>query len=138
MIVSAITVICSPLLSYAAICMFPDYKVVAKIAGGLSIYVVVCIALIVEMIIRGKTVFSKKYWLYAIAFSLPLLVHYLSSIVLARSDIIVIERMCGKSYSAIYSVADSISSALTILTTAASQAIVPWLFFNIKSTGFPY
>ena len=131
-IVSVITFVCSPLLSCVAIYSFPENKVVAKIAGGLLIYVVVCVVLIIEMFARGKVVFKTKYWLYAIAFSLPLLLHYLSSVVLARSDIIVIERMCGKSYSAIYSVADSLSSALTILTTAASQAIVPWLFFNIK------
>lgn len=134
-IVSVITVVCSPLLSYIGIRLFPDYKVIAKIAGGLLIYLVVCIALIIEMLTRGRVVFKKKYWLYALAFSLPLLLHYLSSVVLARSDIVVIERMCGKSYSAIYSVADSLSSALTILTTAASQAIVPWLFFNIKSNS---
>ncbi len=134
-IVSVITVVCSPLLSYVGIRLFSDHKVIAKIAGGLLIYLVVCIALVIEMFARGKVAFKKKYWLYAMAFSLPLLLHYLSSVVLARSDIVVIERICGKSYSAVYSVADSLSSALTILTTAASQAIVPWLFFNIKKNS---
>ena len=46
---------------------------------------------------RGKTCFSKEYWLYALKFNLPLLPHYLSQTVLYGADRIMIQRFFGES-----------------------------------------
>ena len=57
--------------------------------------------------IKGKTFFHKKYWKFALAFSLPLIPHYLSVTILNNSDRVMINKFCGTGSAAIYGVAYS-------------------------------
>lgn len=84
------------------------------------------------LMIRGKTFFSKKFWLYALGFNLPLVPHYLSQSVLNSADRIMIHRMVGKGEAGIYSLAYSLSLIMTIFNAALMQTISPWMFQKIK------
>ena len=94
--------------------------VVAKGAPGL-----VLMALIFA---RGKCFFSKEYWKYGLAFTLPLLPHFLSHYVLNQSDRLMISMMVDNSAAALYSVSYSISMALVIVMNAINDSYVPYTF----------
>lgn len=94
--------------------------VVAKGAPGL-----VLMALIFA---RGKCFFSKEYWKYGLAFTLPLLPHFLSHYVLNQSDRLMISMMVDNSAAALYSVSYSISMALVIVMNAINDSYVPYVF----------
>lgn len=81
---------------------------------------------------KGKTFFSKKYWLYALKFNLPLVPHYLSQTVLYSSDRIMIERYIGKSEAGIYSLAYSVAVIMTMFNIALTQTMGPWIYRKIK------
>ena len=122
----------SPILSIIGIYQFPEHHVEAKLIGHASAYALVGVYCILYLIKRGRCFISKRYWFYAISFSAPLVVHYLASIVLGQADRIMISKYVGDSFAAIYAVAYSVSMILTIMTTSANQAFVPWLFECIK------
>ena len=81
---------------------------------------------------RGKTFFSKKYWLYALKFNLPLVPHYLSQTVLYSSDRIMIARFIGEDAAGIYSLAFSVAALMTMFNSALNQTLGPWVYRKIK------
>lgn len=123
----------SPIFSIIGIYLFPDYHVEAKLIGHALAYALVGVYCMIYIIKRGQCLVSKRYWSYALSFSAPLVVHYLASIVLGQADRIMISKFIGDSYAAIYAVAYSVSMILTIMTTSANQAFVPWLFGCVKT-----
>ena len=123
----------SPIFSIIGIKLFPDYKVEAKLIGNIIAYIIVGSVAFFSLYSKGRILISSKYWKYAIAFSAPLIVHYLASMVLGQADRIMISKFINDSAAAVYAVAYSVSMILTILTTSANQAVVPWLFESIKA-----
>lgn len=122
----------SPILSIIGIKFFPSMKVEAKIAGNLLAYIFVGIFAIINMYNRGKCIISYRYWKYAFIYGAPLIIHYLSSVILGQCDRIMISSYNGDHYAALYAVSYSIAMILTILTSSANQAIVPWLYKSIE------
>lgn len=107
-------------------------KVTARIYGMAAVHLVLYIGTFVAQMAQGKQFFSKKYWLYALRFNIPLLPHYLSSTILASSDRIMISRMIGDDEAGIYSLAYSVSLIMTMFNNALLQTIEPWIYRKLK------
>lgn len=86
----------------------------------------------VSQIIKGRLFFSKKFWLYALKFNLPLVPHYLSQTVLSSADRIMIEKMIGDSESGIYNLAYSLAIVMALFNASLMQALSPWIYQKIK------
>lgn len=99
--------------------------VLSNICFGIIIYTI--------NIIRTKKLISTKYWKYILIFCIPLIPHYLSSIILSRFDRLMIEEFCGQSEVAIYSLAYSIASLLTLLNDSIMKVLTPWTYKSLKS-----
>ena len=74
-----------------------------------------------------------NYWRYSLNFSLPLVPHFLSMIILQQSDRIMIERMCGEADAAKYSVAYQASSALLVINHALLSVLVPYIYKALRN-----
>ena len=81
---------------------------------------------------RGKTFYSKKFWIYALKFNLPLVPHYLSQTLLYGSDRIMISRYINDGAAGVYSLAYSVAVIMTMFNTALSQTMGPWIYRKIK------
>lgn len=134
-ILTAAIFVLSPLLSILIIAN-TQYKAEAKIIVNMLVFAVFGMGVVCRIYVKGKTFFSKIYWGYALKFNLPLVPHYLSSTILGQSDRIMIERMINVGTAAIYSVAYSMSMALSVITTAVNQAFTPWLYRKLKSKEY--
>lgn len=120
-----------PLLSILFIIHAQD-KVTARILGMVIVESIAYTWMCLVQIKRGKILFSKKYWAYALAFNLPLIPHYLSQTVLNSADRIMIERMIGAGEAGIYNLAYSVALIMTLFNTALMQTISPWMYRKIK------
>ena len=107
-------------------------KVLARILGIAVVQIVLYAWMFVDMMDKGKTFYSKKYWTYALRFNIPLLPHYLSMNVLSSSDRIMIGKMAGTSEVGIYNLAYSISLIMTMFNNALLQTIEPWIYRKLK------
>lgn len=83
--------------------------------------------------LRGKKIFVKEYWKYALRFNLPLIPHYLSNYVLSQSDRLMIGRMVGAEQAAYYSVAYTISMMMTLVMTAINNTLTPYIYKALDS-----
>lgn len=110
-----------------------DDKVTARVLAVALVELIGYTGLCVAQIVRGKKLFSGHYWKYAILFSLPLIPHYLSQVVLNSSDKIMIKELVGSEKAGIYGLAYKISQIMFLFNTALLQTITPWIYQKIKA-----
>ena len=129
--VSLVTSLITPILSIILIKLSED-KVTARIIGSVLVNAICFSVLFVIHIRHGGVFYSKKYWVYAIKYNLPLLPHYLSATVLSSADRIMIEHITGSGDAGIYNLAYSVALIMTIFNTVLMQTISPWMYQKIK------
>ncbi len=130
-IVTLISSIIKPTIEIILVLKSED-KVTARIIGWAVADIITFGWMFISQIRKGKAFFSKRFWLYALAFNVPLVPHYLSQTVLNSSDRIMIQRIIGDSKAGIYNLAYSLSMIMTLFNTALMQTISPWMYQKIK------
>lgn len=133
--VSIFLMIANPVLGLIFVLNTP-FKTEGRILGSVIVELVVGLVLTIRQFGRSRTFIEKKYWKYAVFFNLPLIPHYLSSMILNQGDRIVIEQLSGPTDVALYSVAYNIAILSQLFTNAISQAITPWLYSCLKDKKY--
>ena len=77
-----------------------------------------------------------SYFRYALGFNLPLLPHYLSSMLLSQLDRTMIGAMCGSEEAAVYSVAYLFSLGANFAVSSVNAALVPWTYESMGKGEF--
>lgn len=129
---AAMTVV-GTLLGVAAV-ILTDLGALARIYPVVAVDVIVGAALMVMQFARGRKIVSLKYWKYALAFNLPLMPHYLSTVVLSQADRLMIGSMCSLNDAAVYGVAYSLAMAMSLFVTSVNSTLIPWTYQSL-STG---
>lgn len=105
------------------------------IAHAVSV-ILICGGLYFYNLRKGKKFFLRDIWKSAFFFNLPLLPHYLSTMILNHSDRIMIGKMVGNSEAALYSVAYSAAMILNILSTSINHSFAPWIYGEIENKRY--
>lgn len=127
--------IANPVLGLIAVSMTDD-KATARVASVVIVEVIFCGTIMIKQFLDGKCFFNKKYWKYALVLAIPLLPHYLSSMILNQGDRIMIDKMVGTSEVAFYSVAYNIGMLVQIFTSAINSSFTPWVYQKIKKDDY--
>lgn len=122
----------SPVFALLAIFSFPGNKAYAKIIGAGFSTVIIGAIIFYQTFKRGKKTYVKKYWTYALKFSLPLIPHYLSYVVLGSCDKIMINNIIGEAEAGIYSVANSLAYTVNIIFSSINMSLIPYTLQTIK------
>ena len=77
-----------------------------------------------------------NYWKYAIPFTLPYIPHLLSMNLLSGMDRAMINRMCGPEELALYSLAYTCGTLVSILVTSVNSAYSPWLGQKLSERNY--
>lgn len=124
-----------PIIGIGAV-LSTEHRGVARILSVALVNAIVGLLFYLFNAIRGKTFFQKTYWRFALRFNLPLIPHYLSTIVLGQADRIMIGWYCGESEVAIYSLAYSIAWVMNIITTSINASFIPWTYQKCAKKDF--
>lgn len=125
----------SPLLSMILI-MVMENDANAKIIGTEIPIIFIGSVLVLYFFKLSHTCFNKKYWIFGLKFTIPLIPHYLSGTILNQSDRIMISRLISNSKAAIYSVAYSAAFTINIVTTSINNALIPWMYKRLEDREF--
>ena len=123
----------SPALAIAAVYLFPENKAYAKVIGAGIAGIVIGIIMLISYLHRSKQLYNKQYWKYALKFNLPLIPHYLSGAILHSSDKLMINNMVSHEAAGIYSIAQSITGVIGIVTQAINYSLIPYTLQSIKA-----
>lgn len=83
-----------------------------------------------------KTLYNRTFWDFAIKFNLAILPHYFAYTLFSQSDRIMIERMCGASSVAIYSLAYSVGTIAATISNAMSASMTPWIYEELRQKKY--
>lgn len=84
----------------------------------------------------GKTFYNKPYWKFSLEFSLPLIPHYLSQILLAQTGRITVNYYLGTFLAGIFSLGQQISLVMNLVTSGINNALVPWMYRTMKMEDY--
>lgn len=105
----------------------------SRVISSVIILALIGSCLYITVFYKGKTFFDKNIWSFSLGFCIPLMPHYLSEFVLQSSDKIMINYLCGPSDVAIYSIAYSAGSLITLVTNSINSTFAPYQYQKIKS-----
>ena len=109
-----------------------EEKGIARILGNTAVYLCIGLIIYIYQSYKGKALYDKKYWTYALKFNIPLIPYYLSQMIFNQSDRIMISRMSGQTNAALYSVAYQFAVVLVFVINSINSSFVPWTYRSIK------
>ena len=85
------------------------------------------------MVVQGKKIVSRKYWKYALRFSLPLIPEVLSIQIMNQADKLMVTSMVGEISGSIFALATNVSYIIWILEDSVWNAWLPWMYEKISA-----
>ena len=110
-------------------------KLLGRIVGMIIPTIIIGIFIFLYLARKGKTI-NSSYLKYALPICLPYIPHSLSLILLSSMDKIQITSICGAEDTALYSLAYTCGSAITIFISSMNNAYAPWLGEKLNSKDF--
>lgn len=135
-IITIVKSLLNPILGLILV-LSADYdKSLARIISVVLAEVILAGTIMVIQFYKGKTFYHRENWRYSLGFNIPLIPHYLSLVVLAQADRIMIERYVGVSKVGIYSVAYNIGLMIQIFTNGISSSMTPWTYEKLNNKDY--
>lgn len=133
-VLTGICLVTSTLTSLVMV-LFMEDKLAGRMYGYYIPQIVMALGIYIYIAVKGKRI-QLKYWKYACAICLPLVPHVLSMHLLSSSDKILITKISGAEYTAVYSVAYSCYHIVTILFDSMNKAFAPWLLDSLHHKNY--
>lgn len=118
------------------ITLFRDMKYAARIIGCVTPLVIISVYILSKIFSVEKPKFNKSFWKFGIKYSLPIVPHGLSQIVLSQFDRIMISTLVSVSAAGIYSFAFNINTIVQILVNSLDTVYGPWYYEKIEMKQF--
>lgn len=125
----------NPLLGLLAV-YATEEKGIARILSVSLLNAGIGLLFYIHNFFKGKLFFAREYWKFALGFNLPLIPHFLSTVIFSQSDRIMIEKMFGATPMAIYSLAYSLGVVMSIVYTAITDSLVPWIYQKCQANAY--
>jgi O-antigen/teichoic acid export membrane protein len=134
------------ILAIALIKKMDHDKYLGRIIPGALVFFVIALAYIIYYIFAGRTFYNHEYWRYALTFSLPVIFHSLSTVILQQADKSMITWLRSSSETGIYSLAYQFGMVPLVITTTVENIWVPWFTQRMETKNkarvnimvFPY
>jgi O-antigen/teichoic acid export membrane protein len=124
-LISTLLTVGAALLSVVLILYMPN-RLTGRILGS-TIPTILVGLILFGFFWKKKTAINISYWKYALPTCLPYIPHLLSLNLLNSIDRVMITRICGVEDTALYSLAYTCGSLVTMLGSALNSAFSPWL-----------
>lgn len=136
LIFTIILAIISPVVSIGLILIKGGNNLYNRLFGSEVPLIIIYIGFCIYLAYINNFKIERKYWKAAFLFNLPLIPHYLSSLLLASSDKIMISNLVGNDATAYYSVAYSVAAIALIVWNAVNVSLVPFTYENCKIENY--
>ena len=143
-LITLLVIVSSSVLSVILVTLFEN-KLFGRIIGTVLPIILIGSAILL-IIFRKSRDIKMCYWQYAIPFAIPFIPHLLSMYILGSMDKVMIKQICGSKDLALYSLAYTIGTIMSLLVNSMNSAFSPWLgeqlsrkrYSVIKKISIPY
>jgi O-antigen/teichoic acid export membrane protein len=114
--------------------IFENERYMGKIIGSALPFIAIAIFLYIVCFKTSKPRYNKTYWKFGLSYSIPIIPHGISQVLLSQFDRLMIKSIIGASEAGIYSFAYNITQIVIVLTTSVDTVWGPW-FFEAMASG---
>lgn len=108
--------------------VMPGNEYMARALGSIIPLLMMAVFILIRLFSAAAPKVSRTYWKYGLKFSLPLIPHGLSQILLSQFDRIMIQNTVGNAEAGIYSFAFNIAVVFQVISGSADTAWTPWFY----------
>ncbi len=108
--------------------IFKNDRATGRILGNAIPVALIAVVIITYFFRKEKPKYNGEYTKYAITYSLPLIPHGISQVILSQFDRIMIKNMVGSSQAGIYSFGYNIFSIINVTANSLDNVWGPWFY----------
>lgn len=116
---------------------FRNQRALGRMVGAMVPLFVIALILLFSMYRRAKPRVDRAYWKFGIKYSLPIIPHGISQVLLSQFGRIMIRNMEGDRPAGIYSLAGNIKLVLAIITDSIATAWTTWFYDRMDEGDRP-
>lgn len=112
--------------------IFKEKRDIGRMVGAAA--TIFCLAFILLLVMYKKAApkFNKEFWRFGLKFSLPIVPHGISQVLLAHFDRIMISKMVGDSEAGIYSLAGNLKLVMVVISASICTSWNTWFFSKME------
>lgn len=118
------------LLSIVFILNLEGDRYLGRIYSYVLINSIIAVLYVVYYLMKGKVLYCEKYWRYSLSFSIPIIFHSLSTVILSQVDRTMLTWLRGAAETGRYSLAYQFGMIPLVITTTLENIWIPW--FTLK------
>lgn len=111
--------------------VFNNSRAMGRIVGSSVTIAVIAVFLVADMWRKARPKYNKEYWKFGIKYSLPIIPHGISQVLLSQFDRIMIRSLDGDASTGIYGLAANIKIILSVISDSISTAWTTWFYEEI-------
>lgn len=127
---------CKAVLSVFLTIYIKSDRVAGRLMGLIIPSTFAAVIILLSLFIKRQGTRLTTYWKKGVIFNLPLIPHYLSSVLLASSDRIMIQKLSGKTEVGLYTVAYSFANLTLIVFNALNNTYNPLSMKAIRDKDY--
>ena len=116
--------------------IFKDAPYLGRIVGTVLPVCFVALYIVYKQFEKSKPAVNKNYWKFGFFYSLPIIPHGFSQVILAQFNRIMIQNMVGNAETGLFSFAFTIAMIPQIIATSLDTAWGPWFFERYRNKEF--
>ncbi|KPU43716.1 polysaccharide biosynthesis protein [Oxobacter pfennigii] len=113
-----------------------EKKYLGRIFGASISMIVISLWILLYFYKRAKPVFNYDYWKFAIKYSIPIVPHGLSQVILSQFDRVMIQRIVGASEAGLYSFSYTLSTIYKIIINSLESTWSPWFYEQMGKKNY--
>ena len=116
--------------------VFRDNRLMGRIVGSALPIVLIAGYICYYFFKKSKPQVNKQYWKYALQYSLPIIPHGISQVILSSFDRIMIKGMVGATEAGLYSFAGTINSIIVVVSSSLDKVWKPWFYEKMDAKEY--
>lgn len=116
--------------------VFNEARSLGRIVGTVIPMVVIGIYIIVFFFKNSAPAINREYWRFGLKYSIPIVPHGISQVILSTFDRIMIRDMVGSVEAGIYSFAFTIYALFKVATTSLENVWKPWVYEKMNEKSY--
>lgn len=116
--------------------VFSESRFLGRVIGTALPIFLIAVYIVIYFFRKSKPVYNMQYWKYALHYSLPIIPHGISQVILSSFDRIMIKNMIGAAEAGLYNFAYTINSLIKVVSTSLDNVWKPWIYEKMDAKDY--